>query len=170
MAKYLSPNDWPSNTKAASITVIAARLAGTTNKGKTMQPFRPIQPLALGLCLVVPIVAALADQTGTFDGHYRGSMTLAPSGRSEAYGSPACADARPAVMSVRNGFVFMSYRDWGRHRIHHRGRVNPDGTVNAYHHNGDGSSSAMIGNFTGAQFSADLPRGLCDYTVMLTRG
>jgi hypothetical protein len=134
-----------------------------------MQPIRLIQPLALSLCLVVPTVAALADQTASFDGRYRGSMTLAPSGLSNAYTVPACVDSRPAVMSIRSGYVFMSYRDWGRHRIHYRGRVNASGTVNAYHRNGDGSSSAMIGNISGAQFSADMRRGLCDYTVTLTR-
>jgi hypothetical protein len=136
-----------------------------------MQPHRlTLSAAALALAFAIPTVAAIADPAATFDGRYRGSMSLASAGLSNAYSTPACVDQRPAVMLVRGGYVFMSYRDWGRHRIHYRGTVNGDGTVNAYHRNGDGSSSVLTGRINGAQLTADMRRGLCAYTVALTRG
>jgi hypothetical protein len=137
-----------------------------------MQRYRLIMPALLGLCLATPTVAATDTPSATFDGAYRGSMAQEPSGLNSAYSGPACVTERPAAMVIRNGYVFMSYRDWHRHKIHYRGRVNADGTVSAYHRDRDGSLSPLTGNISGNQVTARIQRdhGKCVYTVTLTKG
>jgi hypothetical protein len=124
--------------------------------------------MLLGLCLSTPTVAEDAPPA-IFDGAYRGSMELAPSGLNADYTGPNCVTMRPAAMVIRNGYLFLSYKDWHHHRIHYRGQVNANGTVNAYHRNGDGSASALIGNINGNQFTAEMKRGKCNYTMELTK-
>jgi hypothetical protein len=137
-----------------------------------MQPHHLAMPILLGLCLATPTVVATAASPTTFDGAYRGSMTLEPSGLNDAYTGPDCVTARPAAMVVRHGYVYMSYRDWHHHLIHYRGRVNADGSVNAYHHNRSGFGSPLIGNISGNQLTAQIQRdhGKCYYAVTLTKG
>jgi hypothetical protein len=127
-------------------------------------------PILVSLTAAVPSGTANAgDASPAFNGKYRGAMTLSPNGLSSAYGSPACDDQRPAVMSIRRGAVYMSYRDWQRNLIHYRGSVNGGGQVSAYHRNGDGTLSAMTGTISGNQLTANMQRGLCSYTVTLTK-
>jgi len=44
-------------------------------------------------------------------------------------------------MRIERGDVAISYTDWGGHKIDYRGKVDPTGKINAWHTNGDGSSS-----------------------------
>lgn len=127
-------------------------------------------PMLLGLGLATPTVAADAPPA-TFDGVYRGSMEQAPSGLNNAYTGPDCVTMRPAMMVIRNGYVYMSYNDWHRHLIHYRGQVKADGTVSAYHRNRDGSWSPLTGNISGTQLTAQIERdhGKCYYTVELMK-
>jgi hypothetical protein len=137
-----------------------------------MRRYHLIVPALLGLCLATPTVAATDAPPTTFDGTYRGSMAQDPSGLNSAYTGPSCVTERSAAMVIRHGYVFISYRDWHRHKIHYRGRVNADGTVNAYHRNRDGSVSPLTGNISGNQLTAQIQRdnGKCNYTVTLTKG
>jgi hypothetical protein len=130
---------------------------------------RPTLPAALAFCLAVPTVSALADPPGNFDGRYRGQMTLQPSGLNSDFTAPACTNQRPARMAVSGVYVFVTYHDWHRHLIHYKGRVNPDGSVKAWHRNRDGTGSILTGNISGNQFTANITRGRCDYTLSLSK-
>ena len=134
-----------------------------------MQILPRTAPLALGLCLAVSAAVAM-EPASPFDGAYRGDMQVQPGGMSHDYTSPACQIQRPAEMSVRGGYAFLQYKDWHGHTLHYRGRIGADGTVNAYHRNGDGSSSVLNGNFSGNQFTGNMRRGRCDYSLALSRG
>ena len=72
-------------------------------------------------------------------------------------------------MVIHHGGVVMSYNNYNGHKIHYRGWVDTDGRVNAYHRNRDGSSSALTGNVSGNQLTAEMQRGKCDYEVTLTK-
>jgi hypothetical protein len=134
-----------------------------------MQRYALSVPIWLGLCLATPGIAATDAPSTTFDGAYRGSMTLAPSGLNSAYTGPFCVTARPVAMVIRHGHVFLSYKDWHRHKIHYRGRVSVDGRVEAYHRNRDGSLSALTGSVSGDRLVAEMQRGKCDYRIALTK-
>jgi hypothetical protein len=113
-----------------------------------------------------------AGRTGTsFDGAYTGSMAQSASGLSTQTGntSPACVEERPATMTIRNGNVYIRYRDWKRHTINYRGKVNASGWVDAYHKNSDGSSSILSGQISNNELTANMERGPCDYTATLAK-
>jgi hypothetical protein len=135
-----------------------------------MPRHRPIFSILLGCSLSIPALAASAQPAGDFDGSYRGQMALQPSGLSDQYTNPPCDTQRPAAMSVRAGYVLLSYRDWHGHWIHYKGRVSADGSVKAWHRNGNGVGSPLTGNISGSQFTAGITRGHCDYTITLTKG
>jgi hypothetical protein len=135
-----------------------------------MHALRLTLPLLFGLTAAVPTIAASpGSPSPAFDGRYRGSMTLGPNGLSTAYTAPSCDDQRPASMSIRHGYIYMSYRDWQRNLIHYRGRVDGSGQLTAYHRNGDGSLSEMDGTISGDQLTANMARGHCAYTVTLQK-
>jgi hypothetical protein len=136
-----------------------------------MPRHRPILSIVLGCALSIPSLAAMAQPAGNFDGAYQGQMAQAPSGlSSSSYTSPPCISARPVAMSVRAGYVMVYYSDWKGHWIHYKGRVAADGSVKAWHRNRNGVGSPLTGNISGNQFTADITRGHCDYTITLTKG
>ena len=128
-------------------------------------------PYALAIGFATIAIAAAADPpAATFDGAYSGDMTLGPAGLSRDYTNPPCVESRTASMTVKGGWVYISYADYKRHVLHYRGRIDAAGKVSAYHKNGDGSSSVLSGSVSGNQFTGDMRRGRCDYNVTLTKG
>lgn len=132
-----------------------------------MPLFRLAVPVALGVCLATPAIAATPAAPAAFGATYSGSMTLEPSGLTSEITVLDCVDQRPVALSIRDGNAVLSYTNWGGNQIHYRGHVNPDGTVKAYHRNGDASLSVLTGTLSGGQFVADLQRAQCDYEVAL---
>ena len=134
-----------------------------------MRPLRHAMPFVLGATLCASSLTALADPPSGFEGQYKGQMTLQPSGLNNNYTAPACSNERAASMSVRSGYVLVTYQDWHGHMIHYKGRVAADGSVKAWHRNNDGVGSLLTGNITGGQFSANITRGRCDYALALSK-
>jgi len=68
--------------------------------------------------------------------------------------------------------VTVAYADWGRNIIHYRGRVSPNGNVEAWHTNGDGTRSILTGQVQQAMFTGDLDRDQhrCPYSVVMSVG
>lgn len=144
--------------------------------GVIMQRSRLAARMLLGLCFVASTIAAAPSSAAprtistAFDGKYTGSMSLGPFGHStQDRTSPACVETRPAEMTIRNGYVYIHYADWKRHRLHYRGTVNAYGRVDAYHTNRDGSSSILAGRIRNSVLTADMERGLCDYSLTLAK-
>jgi hypothetical protein len=148
-----------------------SRAATFATRGAIMKRYYLTLPMLLGLCLATPTLAQTAAPPATFDGAYRGSMEQAPSGLNAAYTGPDCVTMRPAAAVIRNGYVYMSYRDWHHHLIHYRGQVNTDGLITASHRDRSGFESPMTGNIMGNQLTADIQRdhGKCYYTVELMK-
>jgi hypothetical protein len=105
----------------------------------------------------------------SFDGRWSGQATVGPSGVSSVRTNPICPDARPMKMSIRNGYVTISYRNWRHSLLHYRGRVDPTGKIYVSHLNGDGSRSIFTMQITGDQASGQMQRGDCWYSVDMTR-
>jgi hypothetical protein len=132
-----------------------------------MRKSRTAIPIALGLSLTA--AATAAQQATSFDGVYKGQMTLGPTAATPQYTHPACVESRDAEMTIRGGYVYISYRDYKQHLLHYRGRVTPDGRVSAYHRNRDGSAAILTGTIGGNQLTGDMRRGKCDYNVNLAK-
>ena len=96
-------------------------------------------------------------------------MTVGVSG-TEMQGTtdPICSD-RPVNMTVSNGYATISYRDWKHHTLHYRGRVDPTGTINLSHLNGDGSHSDFSLKISATGWHGEMRRGDCWYNVAMTR-
>lgn len=105
----------------------------------------------------------------SLNGRYAGMMTVGVSG-AETQGTtdPICSD-RPVNMMIQNGYATISYRDWKHHLLHYRGRVDPAGTINLSHLNGDGSRSDFSLNISGAGWAGEMRRGDCWYNVAMNR-
>ncbi|MBV8738808.1 MAG: hypothetical protein JO007_16430 [Alphaproteobacteria bacterium] len=105
----------------------------------------------------------------SLDGRYAGMMTVGVSG-TETRGTtyPICSD-RPINMTIRNGYATITYRDWRRHLLHYRGRVDPAGTIDLSHLNGDGSRSVFTLKGTGTDWRGEMRRGDCWYDVAMNR-
>ena len=102
-----------------------------------------------------------------YDGAYAGSMAQSV-GHLGAHSNPNCVFSRPVSMRIERGEVTISYTDWGGHKIDYRGKVDPTGNINAWHTNGDGSSSILSGRIGGDGFSGHLlePEG-CAYALTM---
>jgi hypothetical protein len=106
----------------------------------------------------------------SFDGRYAGSLTIASSGGStDNLNRTGCVSERPATMVVRNGNVYLEYANWKRHKLHYRGRIDPNGAVTAYHTNSDGSRAILSGQIVNGELTGNMTRGPCDYAVALAR-
>jgi hypothetical protein len=105
----------------------------------------------------------------SFDGRYAGMMTVGVSGANSSEATdPICSDRR-VNMTIRNGYATVSYRDWRRHLLHYRGPVDPTGTINMSHLNGDGSRSVFTLKITDTGADGQMQRGDCWYNVSMTR-
>ena len=143
-----------------------------------MQKHRTTMPTLLGLCFVASTVAAMPASaalgpTGTvFDGDYTGVMNLTANGASidGPNADLACADARPAMMTIRNGNVVLQYANWRRDLLHFRGTLNASGQVVLYHTKGDGSSSILSGEIDNNVLSGHMvSEPDCHYSVKLAK-
>jgi hypothetical protein len=105
----------------------------------------------------------------SFNGRYTGMMTVGASGaETEGTTNPICSD-RPINMTISRGYATISYRDWRRHLLHYRGRVDPAGMITTSHLNGDGSRSDMTLKVSDTGWNGQMQRGDCWYNVALTR-
>jgi hypothetical protein len=104
----------------------------------------------------------------SLSGRYAGMMTVGVPKQNEETTDPICSD-RPINMTIRGGYATISYRDWKRHLLHYRGRVDPAGTITTSHLNGDGSRSDMTLTVSNAGWNGQMQRGDCWYNVSLTR-
>jgi hypothetical protein len=96
------------------------------------------------------------QETATgYDGAYAGSMAQRV-GHLGAHSNPSCVSSRPVSMRIERSDVTISYTDWGGHKIDYRGKVDPTGKINAWHTNGDGSSSVLSGRIGGDGFTGHL--------------
>jgi hypothetical protein len=124
--------------------------------------------LASAVLVTIPIAAKAQG----YDGSYGGSMMLSadPLPNGEAYA--ACVQSRPVSMQIAHGVVTVAYADWGQNIVHYRGRVSPNGSVQAWHTNGDGSHSILTGQVQQAMFTGDLDRDQhrCPYSVVMSVG
>jgi len=104
------------------------------------------------------------------DGFYAGSMAQAATPLPNAVSPPACVYLRSVKMKVDHGGVTFWYTDWEGNTIHYRGKVDGAGNVLAWHTNGDGSKSALTGQFGDAGFTGHMERDqqLCPYDLTLT--
>jgi hypothetical protein len=82
--------------------------------------------------------------------------------------NPICSDRR-VNMTIRNGYATIQYRDWKQHLLHYRGPVDPAGTINMSHLNGDGSRSEVTLKISDTGITGQLQRGDCWYNVNMTR-
>jgi hypothetical protein len=105
----------------------------------------------------------------SFSGRYAGMMTVGVSG-AETQGTtdPICSN-RPVNMTIRNGYATVTYRDWKHHLLHYRGPVDPAGTINMSHLNGDGSRSVFTLKVSDTGWNGQMQRGDCWYNVAMTR-
>jgi len=106
----------------------------------------------------------------SFDGAYSGMMEQGAIGlNSNESTSPHCQVRRPISMSIRQNYVTIAYNDYKRHTIHYRGRVEPSGTINVSHLNGDGTRSIFTLQIGNTGVSGEMQRGHCDYRIEMTR-
>jgi hypothetical protein len=105
----------------------------------------------------------------SFSGRYTGMMTVGVSG-AETQGTtdPICSN-RPINMAIRHGYATIRYHDWKLHTLHYRGPVDPAGTINLSHLNGDGSRSIFSLKVSDTGWNGGMQRGDCWYNVSLTR-
>ena len=115
------------------------------------------------------VAAPPAPALAAFDGRYAGSMTIGVSDVAfSTVTHPYCADER-INMTIRNGYATVSYEDWKQHTLHYRGQVDPGGTVNMSHLNGNGVRSVFTLKMSGDHANGQLQRGHCWYDVSMTR-
>jgi len=117
-----------SSSAVALLSCLATTPATAQQRGDPVQQSRPN---------VSPQAAAIG-----YDGAYAGSMSQSV-GHLGAHSNPNCVFSRPVSMRIERGDVTISYTDWGGHKIDYRGKVDPAGKINAWHTNGDGSSSSL---------------------------
>jgi len=124
------------------------------------------------VALMAIATAASAQPASTYDGSYAGSMMLTADNLPDSISVPACVQSRPVSMQIARGIVTVAYADWGRNIIHYRGRVSPNGNVEAWHTNGDGTRSILTGQVQQAMFTGDLDRDQhrCPYSVVMSVG
>ncbi len=105
----------------------------------------------------------------SFNGQYAGMMTVGVSGvETRATTNPVCSD-RPINMTIQNDYATIWYQDWKHHTLHYRGRVDPAGTINLSHLNGDGSRSVFTLKISNAGWQGEMRRGDCWYDVAMNR-
>jgi hypothetical protein len=132
-------------------------------------PVASAPPPAVAAAPPPPPPAPPPPTLASFDGHYAGMATVGVSGvSSENVTNPICSD-RPIDMTIRNGFATIWYPNWKRNRLHYRGRVDPDGTINASHLNGDGSRSVFTLKISDTGWNGEMRRGNCVYNVAMNR-
>jgi hypothetical protein len=116
-----------------------------------------------------PPAPAPPPPLASYNGRYAGMMTVGVSGaETEGTTYPICSDRR-VNMTIRNGYATISYRDWKQHLLHYRGPVDPSGTINMSHLNGDGSRSEVTLRISDNGISGQLQRGDCWYNVQMNR-
>jgi hypothetical protein len=116
-----------------------------------------------------PTPAPPPPTLASLDGRYAGMMTVGVSGvETTATTYPICSDY-PINMTIRNGYATIEYHDWKHHLLHYRGRVDPAGTINLSHLNGDGSRSVFTLKPSGTGWSGEMLRGYCWYNVAMNR-
>jgi hypothetical protein len=81
----------------------------------------------------------------SYDGSYAGTLTQMETTSQLGTNEPACEHSRSVNMTIEGGNVTVAYLDWGKNTIHYRGTLNPTGTLNAWHTNGDGTRSILTG-------------------------
>ena len=74
-----------------------------------------------------------------------------------------CDPELPMNMRVKRGTVRIWYKNFVGHTLHYRGKID------AWHTNQGGSRSILAGQISGDTANLDLNRGLCYYTVALTK-
>lgn len=104
----------------------------------------------------------------SFNGRYAGMMTVGVSGANSYRTDPICSD-RPINMTIRNGYATIVYHDWKHHVLHYRGQIDPAGSINLSHLNGDGSRSVFTLKGTDTGWNGEMRRGDCWYNVAMTR-
>jgi len=135
-------------TRSFFSSSVVALLAGlATTPAAAQQRGDPVQQNRSG---VAPQAAAIG-----YDGAYAGSMSQSV-GHLGAHSNPNCVFSRPVGMRIERGDVTISYTDWGGHKIDYRGKVDHTGKINAWHTNGDGSSSILAGRIGGDGFTGNL--------------
>ena len=130
-----------SSSAVALLSCLATTPATAQQRGDPVQQSRPN---------VSPQAAAIG-----YDGAYAGSMSQSV-GHLGAHSNPNCVFSRPVGMRIERGDVTISYTDWGGHKIDYRGKVDHTGKINAWHTNGDGSSSILAGRIGGDGFTGNL--------------
>ena len=142
-----------SSSTVAIVACLAAIPVAAQQRGA------PLQQTPSGLS---PQAAAIG-----YDGTYAGSMAQSV-GHLGAHSNPNCVFRTPVSMRIERGEVVISYTAWGGHNIDYRGKVDATGKINAWHTNGDGSSSIASGRIGGDGFTGHLlePEG-CSYALTM---
>ena len=130
-----------SSSAVALLSCLATTPAAAQQRGD------PVQQNRSG---VAPQAAAIG-----YDGAYAGSMSQSV-GHLGAHSNPSCVFSSPVSIRIEGGDVTISYTDWGGHKIDYRGKVDHTGKINAWHTNGDGSSSILSGRIGGDGFTGHL--------------
>jgi hypothetical protein len=119
--------------------------------------------------LACSAVAASAGTSFAYDGSYAGSMTVVGAASQVGAEQPACVNVRPVNMVIDRGSVTFWYAGAAGDVLHYRGAVNESGVVDAWHRNGDGSHTVLIGGIGGPGFVGYLDRedGSCRYRIIM---
>jgi hypothetical protein len=74
-------------------------------------------------------------------------------------------------MQIDRGSVTVAYADQAGNIIHYRGAVEESGSFDAWHRNGDGTYSTLLGGSGGPGFFGyvDRDNGRCRYKIVMTR-
>jgi len=106
-----------------------------------------------------------------YDGSYTGSMTLVDLNANTDPNRSACVYTRSVSMQIDRSSVTVWYADQAGNIIHYHGAVEESGSVDAWHRNGDGTLSTLLGGSGGPGFSGYLDRnnGRCHYKIIMTR-
>lgn len=123
------------------------------------------------LAILATTVAGKAQSISRdYDGSYAGSMTLLDIVSQASPDSSACVHIRSVSMQIDRGGVIVWYIDQAGNVIHFRGAVDDSGAIDAWHRNGDGSHSILLGGSGGPGFIGYLDRddGRCRYKIVMT--
>jgi hypothetical protein len=148
------------------LIILGAALVATACAQEPPPPAAPAPP---AVAVVPPPPAApLAPALASFDGRYAGMMTVGVSGVNDTATYPICSNRR-VNMTIQNGYATISYQDWRQQTLHYRGQIDPAGTINMSHLNGDGSRSIFTLKISGTGANGQMQRGDCWYNVSMTR-
>jgi hypothetical protein len=80
-----------------------------------------------------------------------------------------CTPETQVSMRIKRGDVRIWYKDWARHTLHYRGRVNASGIVESSHTNRGGEGATLALQVSNGQATGNLERGRCYYQVTMTK-